>query len=266
MAKTVFRSFSWQKVTTQNVVRILISSYFIAFAIGVFPGTDVSVLLDQFLPAWISTFLTHLGVFTLAVMILTGVQRRAAALLLAIMVFWASYMILMSGPTVDVLGNFWRDLALIGALIMTYADADSYCQNIGGSRHPALAAYLAISIISRTCGSVILSYGCTFADQSSRLGDSSRIRICNGHSRNRCIGVPTEMSRSYRCSRSVREIVSILAGEKNVEFEFFGIADANTLKFAVLATVANSSTSGQVVGVAILSNSSRGTITAASNL
>lgn len=125
MAKTVFRSFSWQKVTTQNVVRILISSYFIAFAIGVFPGTDVSVLLDQFLPAWISTFLTHLGVFTLAVMILTGVQRRAAALLLAIMVFWASYMILMSGPTVDVLGNFWRDLALIGALIMTYADADS---------------------------------------------------------------------------------------------------------------------------------------------
>lgn len=120
-----------RSISTQSVVRILISSYFIALAFGVFPGTDISVLLEDFLPFWMATALTHTAVFLLAVMILVGLQRRAAALLLSIIVFWASYMVLMEAPTADVLGGFWRDLALIGALIMTYADADGGYQGPG---------------------------------------------------------------------------------------------------------------------------------------
>lgn len=133
------RSFRWNQVTTQSIVRVLISSYFIALSVGIFPGTDVSVLLDGFLAGWLSTFLTHLAVFTLAVMILLGVQRRAAALLLGIMVFWASYMALMSLQSAELLGSFWRDLALVGALILTYADSD------GGYESPGPELYAAIS-------------------------------------------------------------------------------------------------------------------------
>lgn len=111
--------------STQCVVRMLIASYFIALSLGAFPGTDISALLDEFLKPRLSAVLTHGTVFVLSTMILFGIHRRMAALVLAILVFWASYMQLMASPDSDVLGAFWRDLALMGALIMTYAEAPS---------------------------------------------------------------------------------------------------------------------------------------------
>ena len=111
-----------------TVVRLLISSYFMALAVGLIPGTDLAVLARPFLPELAALFAIGLVVFSLAVMVLVGFHRRAAALLLAIVLFWASYVSMMSGNGADI-GAFWRDLALIGALILTYADTEHATRN-----------------------------------------------------------------------------------------------------------------------------------------
>ena len=104
-----------------SVVRLLIVSYFVALALGVIDGTDLSALAAPFLPLAFAKIVVALVVLSLCAMILIGWHRRAAALVLALAMFWASYMAMMNAPDQN-LGAFWRDLALIGALVMTYAD------------------------------------------------------------------------------------------------------------------------------------------------
>jgi len=116
-------------VSGHSVVRLLIVSYFMALAIGLIPGTDIAILADPFMPWIAARVLTGAAVFVLASLILFGIQRRAAALLLAVVIFWASYVTMLSAEGAQVLGGFWRDLALIGALILTYADTEHATQN-----------------------------------------------------------------------------------------------------------------------------------------
>ena len=128
MRKAAARS-STKFQSGNSVVRLLIVSYFMALAIGLIPGTDVTVLAEPFMP-WLSArILTGTIVFTLACLILVGIQRRAAALLLAIVLFWASYIVMLSAEGAHIVAGFWRDLALIGALILTYADTEDATQN-----------------------------------------------------------------------------------------------------------------------------------------
>ncbi len=112
-----------------SAVRLLIVSYFMALAIGVIPGTDVTVLAEPFMPWVAARILSGVVVFGLASLILVGIHRRAAALLLAIVIFWASYVTMLSSEGAQVLGGFWRDLALIGALILTYAETEHATEN-----------------------------------------------------------------------------------------------------------------------------------------
>jgi hypothetical protein len=62
-------------------------------------------------------------VFTSAFLILIGRQVRPAALLLALFIFWSSFMASF-GPT-RLLGfaEFWRDLVLMSSLLLTYINA-----------------------------------------------------------------------------------------------------------------------------------------------
>ena len=83
MAKAAART-STDFSSGHSVVRLLIVSYFMAFAIGLIPGTDVTVLANPFMPLETARILTGSIVFGLACLILVGIQRRAAALLLAI--------------------------------------------------------------------------------------------------------------------------------------------------------------------------------------
>ena len=138
-----------------TVVRILIVSYFIALALYIIPGTDMSVLLQPFLPTLWAAVLTSSAVIVLSIMIIAGFHRRAAALLLALGTFWASYMTMLNAP-VNELGAFWRDLALIGALIMTYADGanDKGSSDAAGSIVESRARSLAQSTMA-TARSVI---------------------------------------------------------------------------------------------------------------
>lgn len=105
-------------------VRLLIVSYFIALALGLIKGVDLAVLAAPFMPTTFAKIVSGLGVVGLSAMILFGYHRRLAALLLAIVLFWCSYLASLSPLGLEDIGSFWRDLALIGALLLTYADAE----------------------------------------------------------------------------------------------------------------------------------------------
>ena len=111
-------------ISAQFITRLLIVSYFVAIALGLISGIDVSRLAAPFLPELPALYLMRLIVLTLCGMVLFGVCRRPAALVLSLIVFWTSYLTLYAGGEI---GAFWRDLALIGGLLLTanitaYAD------------------------------------------------------------------------------------------------------------------------------------------------
>ncbi len=105
----------------QTLLRCLISSYFIAGAIGLIPGIDLLPLTERLLPPALSGPISATTIFVLAYMVMIGIWLRGAALLLGILTFWASYLRMMEQGMGTDLGVFWRDLALIGALMLTYS-------------------------------------------------------------------------------------------------------------------------------------------------
>lgn len=108
--------------TAQNLIRILIASYFIAVSVGLVPGTDITKVFGQLLPEPVARPVAVLFFFGLSYMVLIGLWLRGAALLLALTVFWSSYLTMLDLGLQEQLGSFWRDLALIGALMLTYAE------------------------------------------------------------------------------------------------------------------------------------------------
>jgi hypothetical protein len=53
-------------------------------------------------------------------MVLLGKQTRLAALILGLLTFYASYLHMVQMGIDHVLGAFWRDMALVAALMLTY--------------------------------------------------------------------------------------------------------------------------------------------------
>lgn len=102
--------------TGQNLVRILIASYFLAVAIGLIPGTGITALSAQILPEGKAAIVGNGVLFALSYLVLVGAWLRVSALLLATLVFWSSYVAHM-GVNLEA---YWRDMALVGALILTY--------------------------------------------------------------------------------------------------------------------------------------------------
>lgn len=119
--------------TGANLIRILIASYFLALGAGIIPGTDVSALFAAVLPAPYAGFLAGGIVFVLAYLVLIGAWLRPAALLLALVVFWSSYISVSHMGFAEQLGGFWRDMALIAALILTYAETDPRARSRRGA-------------------------------------------------------------------------------------------------------------------------------------
>ena len=104
-----------------HITRILILSYFLALAGGLINGAEFSRLASPFLADPFATYVTSTVVVVLSAMVLVGFFRRPAALILALILFWASYMTMFA--TGDLTG-FWRDLALSAGLLMS-ADVGS---------------------------------------------------------------------------------------------------------------------------------------------
>jgi uncharacterized membrane protein YphA (DoxX/SURF4 family) len=101
----------------QNLVRIVIASYFLAISLGLIPGTAALPLTEPFLPEPYADAASKAIIFATAYLVLVGVWLRFSALLLATVLFWSSYIENIGAGDLE---GFWRDLALIGALILTY--------------------------------------------------------------------------------------------------------------------------------------------------
>lgn len=108
------RILDW--ISPRGIMRLLVISYFIAMSLGWIGGTQMIDFMIPILPDGLATMLMRGLILFLSVLVLTGFGRRHAALVLALVVFFSSYTTLYSGGDI---GAFWRDLALIGALLMT---------------------------------------------------------------------------------------------------------------------------------------------------
>lgn len=106
----------------QTLLRILIASYFIAISLGLVTGTDYAVLASQIAPAHVAQMVTAIVVFSLGFMVMIGSHTRSAALILGMMTVAAAYVAVAEAGMEAELGAFWRDLALVAALMLTYAD------------------------------------------------------------------------------------------------------------------------------------------------
>lgn len=111
-------------VTGQNLLRILIASYFLAVAVGFVPGTDPTILFKYLLPAPHSAVLGTAVAVCLSFLILTGFALRTSVLLMSLGIFWSSYLTALELGLSEQLGYFWRDLALIAALMLTYIETE----------------------------------------------------------------------------------------------------------------------------------------------
>lgn len=109
-------------VSAQFVTRLLIVSYFVALALNLIEGAEIARFAEPLMPGMMAHYTMRFVVLTLSAMVLFDFWQRPAALVLAIIVFWSSYITLYSGGEIS---SFWRDLALIGALLLT-ANIASY--------------------------------------------------------------------------------------------------------------------------------------------
>lgn len=119
VGKTKSKTDATDLVEPSTITRLLVVSFFIALSLGLISGVDIKLLATPFLPETIAEYTMRGLMLVLSILVLVGVFRRPAALILALMVFWPSYMTLFSGGDVSA---FWRDLALIGGLIMSAAE------------------------------------------------------------------------------------------------------------------------------------------------
>lgn len=108
--------------TAQNLLRIVIASYFLAVGLNLIPGTNLNILAQQVLPTHVAEPLSAMIVFALAFLVMIGLYMRPAALVLGLMTLFASYLQMIELGVADELGTFWRDLVLIAALMLTYAE------------------------------------------------------------------------------------------------------------------------------------------------
>lgn len=105
-----------------NLVRILISSCFMANALGLIDGPDRTSIFATVLPAEIAMTVSSVWMFSLSWLVLTGFLLRPAALLLSLTVFYSAFIAHLSSGLLVPIAFFWYDLALIGALMMTYVE------------------------------------------------------------------------------------------------------------------------------------------------
>lgn len=103
-------------ISPRGIMRLLVLSYFIALSLGWIGDTGMMRFMLPLLPADVALRIMQGLVLGLSLLILIGIGRRHAALVLALVVFFSSYTVLYGGGDISA---FWRDLALIGALLMT---------------------------------------------------------------------------------------------------------------------------------------------------
>ena len=90
-------------------------------ALRLIPGTDFSVLLSLIADPSTAKLLSAVLVFSLAYMVMIGCWLRGAALVLGLLTFFAAFVAYVGPMGSGELGAFWRDIALVAALMLTYS-------------------------------------------------------------------------------------------------------------------------------------------------
>ena len=104
----------------QNLVRILIASYFMGIALGLIDGTNATILAKAVMPTDAAHIAGPVVMFSLAFLVMIEMWLRPAALLLSLTMFWSSYIANFGPEGAMAIGEFWRDVVLIGSLMLTY--------------------------------------------------------------------------------------------------------------------------------------------------
>jgi uncharacterized membrane protein YphA (DoxX/SURF4 family) len=133
--------------TELNAARVLIAFYFLAVAAGFTDGVSLAPVFESFLDKSIAGGVSQAVLFTMGFLVLVGTFLRAVALGMAGFLL-ASY-VLVAAKTGDWQppDTIWRDIALIGALILTYAQREGFF-----SRRPAPVGKRAKKMVDETGG------------------------------------------------------------------------------------------------------------------
>ncbi|MBZ0130051.1 MAG: DoxX family protein [Rhodobacteraceae bacterium] len=104
------------------IARVLIASYFMSRAAGLIidPASMNQFLAVSDVPdylRWPNAGFEFLAAFA----IMIGFQTRTAAALLALYVFWSSFILNYAPGDAYAIGAFWRDLAMIGGLLLLFS-------------------------------------------------------------------------------------------------------------------------------------------------
>lgn len=100
------------------VVRMLIASYFLASA-GLIENAQGTTFLTGVLPPGPAEAVASTIYYATAFAIMIGRFVREAALILALFVFWSSFDARILSAQPGLLMEFWRDMALVGAVVLT---------------------------------------------------------------------------------------------------------------------------------------------------
>ncbi len=102
--------------------RVIIASYFAAKALGLIidPAGMQQFLIATDVPEYLR-WPNAAFEFMAALAIMFGFQTRMASALLALYVFWSSFILNYVPGDPVALGMFWRDLALIGGLLLLFS-------------------------------------------------------------------------------------------------------------------------------------------------
>ena len=104
--------------TVLSTVRILIASYFLATATGLVLEPSNRTLFGSVMLAQHANIAATIYLFVTAFAIMVGKAVRPAALLLAIYIFWSGFLHYDFSDSADALSKFWRDMALLGAILL----------------------------------------------------------------------------------------------------------------------------------------------------
>ncbi|WP_232796475.1 hypothetical protein [Roseovarius salinarum] len=104
-----------------NLLRIVIGSYFLALAMGLIQGVDKAALFVAFADATTAQVLGSALLLYFSLTFMAGIAVRMSALVLALFVFCSSAVqtFLYADPVG--MGAFWRDLALVCGVLLSYA-------------------------------------------------------------------------------------------------------------------------------------------------
>lgn len=102
--------------------RVLIASYFLAQGLGLIidPNSMGQFMAISSVPDYLRWPNTGFELLA-SLAILVGFQTRMAAALLALYLFWSSFILNYIPGNPVAIGAFWRDLAIIGGLLMIFS-------------------------------------------------------------------------------------------------------------------------------------------------